>query len=674
MVENGMEAPADAAVPGLTGAFARDRFRPLAVDSVAMLLAMSGTLTMAIGIIDHIFRVRSGLDITSAMSLVFSSIGLFCLFIAFYKGASWEYTPAFTLIAGASGFYYAIVMYAFPASRLPFYALLCIFQMLAARSVIGGANGSRLLAVGAATLGVPTLPLSFVLLWLLHRKDVLHYFKTGVDSRRLLRESREFKALAARPFNRREWQEAYRLYESAVIRYAAARQAAEQLGDAFVAETAASEQALARKGSADSQSFYWAEQDAATRKRIAEEEAVYQQKAAEERERLEEQRITTLIDQAARFEKAARYLDAVKAYEEANLAEDAGRVKAEAREAARRMESARRWEEAAGLYESLGLWEEAGRARRDGHVAPPMPAAPAECAALDILRDYDHYQGFVRTKVALRNTGRAIIADARLRMDFDPDSLRLDHSEPAMNIAGTEVLLGNVLPGQRKSLSLYFDPQVCGASPLDGMVTFRDSAGALCSVPFKRLTIEVRCPLLFTPEQANTALVRNLMQESLMNRDLKLYALPAELERSRAFCIAKEAITALDVRLVSEHARAGNPEAWFYGQVKNTDERIVLRAAVLPDSVELFVAADSRTAITGLLAELGRAFTRRMREVGYSTVQITNIEIRDSVINRSTLFLDGAEGSVAIADSVLSNTTMGNGGGGRWPPGAGPGG
>jgi hypothetical protein len=132
------------------------------------------------------------------------------------------------------------------------------------------------------------------------------------------------------------------------------------------------------------------------------------------------------------------------------------------------------------------------------------------------------------------------------------------------------------------------------------------------------------------------------MESELMNRDAKIFALPVGIDRSKAFSLAKEAITALDVRLVSEHSRGMDFEAWFYGHAKGSDERIVLRASVVGEGIELFVAANARTAITGLLAELRRTFIRRMEETGYRTVQITNNVIRDSIINRSTLFAEGA--------------------------------
>jgi hypothetical protein len=216
--------------------------------------------------------------------------------------------------------------------------------------------------------------------------------------------------------------------------------------------------------------------------------------------------------------------------------------------------------------------------------------------------------------------------------------------EPQLPVSGSEIQIGNVEAGRQKTLAVYLDPQICGTTPVDGIITYKDARGQLYPMNLKRFQVEVKCPLFFTPEEANTAMLKNLLEQQLMNRDAKVFALPVDMDRSKAFGLAKEAITALDVRLISEYSRAANLEAWFYGQIKGSGERMILRASVIGESIELFIAANTRTAITGLLAELRRAFIQRMHETGYRTVQITNNIIRESIINRSTLFMEASGG------------------------------
>ena len=116
-----------------------------------------------------------------------------------------------------------------------------------------------------------------------------------------------------------------------------------------------------------------------------------------------------------------------------------------------------------------------------------------------------------------------------------------------------------------------------------------------------------------------------------------------------------------DIRFVREY-RERNPfqaEAWYYGMTKVKKHSIVIRTSVLEQSniIEIFVAAPEPTALAGLLAELGSDLVKRLKAKGQPIQQITNITIKDSIINRSTLLFKD-EHDFKIEDSIVSHANI----------------
>ena len=281
---------------------------------------------------------------------------------------------------------------------------------------------------------------------------------------------------------------------------------------------------------------------------------------------------------------------------------------------------------------------------------------------IQLLRESEFIRGFVRMKVAVTNTAKIVATDVSLDLHFDSQVLRLDRVEPEYNMVGYKVQLGNLNKGEKKTIAFYLDPQICMTTSVEGVATFKNVEGKLHTCQLRPKEINVVCPIFFTEESANTAMLRNLISSKLSSQDSKLFTIPDGLSFKDALECAKSAVSGREIRFVRDFTLPSpyQAEAWFYGVTKVKKHQLVMKASVLEEtnSIEIFVAGTEPSTIAGLLAELGHDFQEKLRERGKPIHQITNVTIKDSIINRSTLlFCD--EGDISIDDSVVNKTEVG---------------
>ncbi len=145
----------------------------------------------------------------------------------------------------------------------------------------------------------------------------------------------------------------------------------------------------------------------------------------------------------------------------------------------------------------------------------------------------------------------------------------------------------------------------------------------------KTRTAEVLCPLFFTKEQANTAMLKRLIETELHQFDVRGYAFASdapESELEALFDVLRGAVAAHDVVLVRSHVerRPFRAEAWFYGktQVKGYEFVVRAHADASKGQAEFFAASSAMRPVTGLLAELHRTFTAGAR------TRVPTLEVR----------------------------------------------
>ena len=255
-----------------------------------------------------------------------------------------------------------------------------------------------------------------------------------------------------------------------------------------------------------------------------------------------------------------------------------------------------------------------------------------------LLSAVDFHRGYVRLKVATINATKDVIVDAAVEVRYDPDMLRLERLDPpSIKLRGDRATLGNVKPGEKKTVAFLFDPQICQETHIDGTLTYYDTKGEMQRVEMKRRQADVVCPIFFTKEHANTAMLRRLIKEKLDQSDVRLFTYTKELSPEIALVLGKSVAGGDNVQLVREYVVEGPPfeaEVWYYGETKVKGYQIVMRLSILDErkAIEFFAASTAMEPVTGLLAEFRRDLERLMQEKYAGTVKVQTV--RDEVLKR----------------------------------------
>ena len=280
-----------------------------------------------------------------------------------------------------------------------------------------------------------------------------------------------------------------------------------------------------------------------------------------------------------------------------------------------------------------------------------------------LVSEWEFYQGYVRLKIAAANNTDMVITDVRLNLNYDEKVLRLDRIEPDYAMKGNEINFENLDGKSKKAVGLLFDPQICLKSVIDASLNFKTFRGDFITVAMKRRNVEVVCPLFFTIENANTAMLYRLINDELECQDNKIFQIPSGLSLLEAFEAAQKVMSGRDIQLVREFKQETpfQAEAWYYGVTKVKKLQLVMRVSVLETDnvIEIFAAASKPESMTGLLAELGADLQNRLQLLGRPTQQITNVTIKDSIIHRATMLFEAGEHDIKVEDSIISRSKIG---------------
>ncbi|WP_340818530.1 zinc ribbon domain-containing protein [Methanolobus sp. WCC4] len=289
-------------------------------------------------------------------------------------------------------------------------------------------------------------------------------------------------------------------------------------------------------------------------------------------------------------------------------------------------------------------------------------------AHLQVVRESEFYQGFVRLKMAVNNDSSLVVNDVALEFDFDEHLFRIDRFEPEYTVKNNRLMLGNIEGNTSRSVMVYFDPLLCSrSSDIKCRIFYKDAKGKLRNTEMKTKRIEVTCPIMQTASDINTGMLRELLS-ALPFSDSKVYQVRSELDTKTLMNICREMLQRHDIRHVRTlRTRDGkNYETWYHGKTKVNDHDIVLKINISEDtgSIELFGATQTAESLVGMLAEFGRELSAEMEagSRGKSDLkQIVNVTIKDSIIQRSNLLnscdISGnCSGDVVIEDSVIQRT------------------
>ena len=279
-----------------------------------------------------------------------------------------------------------------------------------------------------------------------------------------------------------------------------------------------------------------------------------------------------------------------------------------------------------------------------------------------LISAWEFFQGYVKLKIAADNRTSTVVTDVRINLNYDDNVLRLDRLEPEYQHRGNEINVGNLDGRSRKTVALFLDPLICLKSVVNASMNFKTFRGEFNTVAMKPRSVEVVCPIFFTPENANTAMLRRLVTEELECQDVKLFEVPQGLPIMEAFQAAQSVMSGRDVQQVRQYRKQDplEAEAWYFGLTKVKKRQMVVRISVLSDVnvIEIFASASDPASLTGLLAELGSDLQGQLKKMGRPIQQITNVTIKDSIINRSTLLFSGEGEDIVIEDSAVNRSDI----------------
>jgi hypothetical protein len=276
----------------------------------------------------------------------------------------------------------------------------------------------------------------------------------------------------------------------------------------------------------------------------------------------------------------------------------------------------------------------------------PVEEAPEPAGDVKVLSEVEFFQGFVRLKVGIRNEMNTVITDTKLALEYDDNSLRLDSIDPDYKRIGNRITFGNIQPYEKKTAAFYLDPLICTESHIDGSLMYKDIYGTFNTSAMKRRKAEVVCPIFYTTENINTAMLKRLIKDELTIHDSKIYDIPSGIDYVKAHEVCRDTVQGHDLKLVREFEEKDfdDPEieTWYYGQTKVKKHKVVIKSSSRrkTNTIELFVACGDKQVLTGFLAELGHNFSDKLKQLGIVKTDImptNNTSAREAISNSNTL-------------------------------------
>ena len=254
---------------------------------------------------------------------------------------------------------------------------------------------------------------------------------------------------------------------------------------------------------------------------------------------------------------------------------------------------------------------------------------------IKIIREYEYFHGQIRFKIGFINNTDTVITDLDTNFRI-PEALKWVGHEPDFKRMGNSVLIPKLNPGEKKAISLYLEPINCMEGNIRATISYSDARNRLHTAIMKDKTINITCPIFFTPEDANPARVKSLYK-SLKNKDRKRLPLPSGNE-TKIFSLIQSAIGSHDIKLITKEFSLEEKIGglMYYGVTKVKQNCMVIKAFLdgKQQVIELEVAGNSEDSITSLLAEIQNQLRTSFLENELIKNQNAFMEMKTGVILR----------------------------------------
>ncbi|MFX1295897.1 MAG: hypothetical protein ACFFD2_13730 [Promethearchaeota archaeon] len=240
----------------------------------------------------------------------------------------------------------------------------------------------------------------------------------------------------------------------------------------------------------------------------------------------------------------------------------------------------------------------------------PTVTAPSHIT-IEVVRGFDYVGGQVRFKVVVRNKSKFVITNIGVELDI-PTEFKLirilpDSSLDVLNKGLSKI--DKLMPNSSQGIDYFLEPVTCGTGVIAGLIKYLDVEGHYKSIEIKPKEIVIKCPLIFTPEEANIAMIRNLTNTLI--KDYRRWALPTNPQET--FKLLHEMISQFEISHIQSFQISDSPyemESWYYTRTKTTNHPITMQINISEQKnyIDLTIACEDMAELTGLLAKISEDF------------------------------------------------------------------
>jgi len=298
--------------------------------------------------------------------------------------------------------------------------------------------------------------------------------------------------------------------------------------------------------------------------------------------------------------------------------------------------------------------------------APEIGSAGVMALDVAISGTTKYEGGYVVESLNIKNNTLFDVSSAELKISLDINILHLSHTYPPLPVSEKEVSVGIIAKGAEKKIDLYFDPLVSTSTHLNISLIYADSQGKYKSTAMGRKKIDIRSPDFVRDDNINIATLREIMVSRAGYQDSKVYGIDPKVPLKEVLTLAKEGISDANISKVRDTTSHDLESSWFYATAGSGDS-IVIRASVISSRrvLEIFAACTRKEHLTTVLADISQKVLVKLNDRWRQLQPVTqvNVEIKDSIIQRSNLDFGGPGGKGAeinISDSVVTRSAMGS--------------
>ncbi len=205
---------------------------------------------------------------------------------------------------------------------------------------------------------------------------------------------------------------------------------------------------------------------------------------------------------------------------------------------------------------------------------------------IKVKRAYDYVGGNIRFKVVVENRSDEILRDISVLLNT--------REQFEIKSAVEKIILLDV--NESRGLDFILTPMTCGKSTIYGTISFLDVKGQQFSTFMEPSVVQIKCPLVI-PKIASSSDLKKLKEKLQYSHAEIKYT---DLHISKAYQIAKDQISSLDVSEIEEHIDTYN--VLYSGEAKVTGDQIIIDLNVKSDSIMIDVYVRDMKQSTGFLA------------------------------------------------------------------------